>query len=264
MNPNTEKTSLRQRLKDGKAVVGTWLQSGSAVAAEIMALYGFDFIAADMEHGDVGMKAFYDAARAVGEKSRMFARVQSNDVMSIRKVLDAGASGVIVPLVNNAEQAKNAVRASKYPPLGIRGFAFVRANGWGKDFDNYAKSANDDVLLAVMIETKQAVENIDEILEVDGVDAVLIGPYDLSGSYGVTGKLDNPEVLHGMEKVLEACKRHGVAAGQHIVNPNETNVKRALEQGYTFLALGMDTVFIADGAKAASSYASLAQSGNKG
>ena len=163
-----------------------------------------------------------------------------------------------------AEQAKNAVRAAKYPPLGIRGFAFVRANGWGKDFDNYAKSANDDVLLAVMIETKQAVENIDEILEVDGVDAVLIGPYDLSGSYGVTGKLDNPEVLHGMEKVLEACNRHGVAAGQHIVNPNETNVKRALEQGYTFLALGMDTVFIADGAKAASSYASLAQRGNKG
>ena len=95
MNPNTEKTSLRQRLKDGKTVVGTWLQSGSAVAAEIMALYGFDFIAADMEHGDVGMKAFYDAARAVGEKSRMFARVQSNDVMSIRKVLDAGACGVI-------------------------------------------------------------------------------------------------------------------------------------------------------------------------
>lgn len=106
MNPNTEKTSLRQRLKDGKTVVGTWLQSGSAVAAEIMALYGFDFIAADMEHGDVGMKAFYDAARAVGEKSRMFARVQSSDVMSIRKVLDAGACGVIVPLVNNAEQAK--------------------------------------------------------------------------------------------------------------------------------------------------------------
>lgn len=243
--------TLRQKILNGEIVTGMWSQSGNPVIAEIMADYGHDFIAADMEHGDMNEEAFAHFARAVRGRCAPFARVRENDTIAIRRLLDCGASGIIVPLVNNAEDAKNAVSAAKYPPVGVRGFAFVRANNWGKDFDEYAGTANDNIAIIVMIETKEAVENIDLILSVDGVDGVLVGPYDMSGSYGVAGQTNHPLVEKAKERVLDSCKKYNKAAGQHIVTMTNTNVKEAIEQGYTFLALGMDTVFAADGARKA-------------
>lgn len=243
------KFNIKKKFLSKQLVIGTWLQTGSATVAEIMAQCGFDFIAADMEHTDISDEIFFHFARAIDGKSAPFARVKSNDVMAIRRVLDGGANGVIVPLVNNAKQAEFAVASAKYPPLGVRGYAYVRANNWGIDFDEYIKKANDEVAVIVMIETVEAVENIYEILAVEGVDAVFIGPYDLSGSYGVTGQIENELVVEGMDKVLKACKEKNVVAGQHIVVPTEKNIKLAIEQGYTLLALGIDTVFVARGAK---------------
>lgn len=241
-----------EKLKKGLPVTGSWIQTGNTVAAEILAGEGFDFMVVDMEHTDSNEKEFCDIARAVKAASAScepMARLRENDTLAIRRVLDCGAKGVIIPLVNNAESAKKAVAAAKYPPEGVRGFAFVRANGWGKDFDTYAKEANGETTVIVMIESKEAVENIDAILEVEGVDGVLIGPYDLSGSYGVVGQTDHPSVQAAKSKVLTACLKHHKAAGQHIVLPTEENLAEALSEGYTFLALGMDTVFLADGAK---------------
>lgn len=157
--------------------------------------------------------------------------------------LTAAQNGVIIPLVNNAESAKKAVAAAKYPPEGVRGFAFVRANGWGKAFDAYAKEANEETTVIVMIESKEAVENIDAILEVEGVDGVLIGPYDLSGSYGVVGQTDHPSVKTAKSKVLAACLKHHKAAGSAYCASHRGKPCGALSEGYTFLALGMDTVF---------------------
>lgn len=247
--------TIREKLKNGIPVIGSWLQTGNTVAAEIMAEAGFDFIAADMEHTDSNEKEFADFARAISGNAIPMARVRENDTIAIRRLLDCGAGGIIVPLVNNADEAKKAVMAAKYPPIGIRGFAFVRANAWGENFDEYAKKANDEITVIVMIESKEAIDNIDEILSVEGVDGVLIGPYDLSGSYGVTGQTNHPLVIKGKETVLKACLKHKKAAGQHIVLPTCENVAEAVKQGYTFLALGMDTVFIADGAKHALSMA---------
>lgn len=245
------KLSIREKILNCEKVVGTWLQSGNPVIAEIMADYGYDFIAADMEHTDINEEGFTHFTRAVGGKCEPFARVRENDTIAIRRLLDCGATGIIVPLVNNSSDAKKAVSAAKYPPIGVRGFAFIRANNWGLNFDEYAKKANDDVTVIVMIETKEAVENIEEILSVDGVDGVLIGPYDMSGSYGVPGQTNHQFVIDAKEKVLKSCKNHNKAAGQHIVLPTKENVTEAVAQGFTFLVVGMDTVFVAQGAKLA-------------
>lgn len=240
--------TLKEKLKAGTPVIGSWVQSGSPVMAEIMAEHGFDFICTDMEHSDLNEAEFTHIARAVGQKASAFARVRENDNIAIRRLLDCGAEGIIVPMVNTAQEAKNAVASMKYPPDGIRGFAFVRANNWGRDFDRYSAEANDKTLLIVMIETAQAVDNIDEILSVDGVDGIMIGLCDLSGSYGFPGQVKHPTVLQAKNLILESCKKHHKAAGQHIAMPTCDNTRQAIEEGYTFLALGMDTFFVAQAA----------------
>ncbi len=244
-NKKTICNPVRKALLERKITIGTWMQIGHPAVAEVLANAGFEWIAADCEHTDIDMAIFANIARGMhGRGAVPLARVRENDILAIRQVLDAGAQGVIVPLVNTAEDAKKAVAAAKYPPEGIRGFAFCRANNWGVDFDSYAATANDNVCVVVMIESKQAVENIDEILEVEGVDGVFIGPYDMSGSYGITGRTSHPIIRDACKAVAEACKRHNKSAGLHIVIPTDESIKRAVEDEFTFIALGIDGVFI--------------------
>lgn len=235
---------LRDKIINKELVVGTWLQTGDAVAAEIMAECGYDFIAADIEHTSINEKQFVDFARAVKGLTVPFARVANSDEMAIRRMLDLGAEGVIVPMVNSGEQARAVVDAAKYAPQGKRGFAWIRPNKYGVEFNEYAAKANDMITVIAMIETKEAVENIDDILSVDGIDGVFIGPYDLSGSYGIVGQVDHDIIKQAKIKVLESCRKHNKVAGQHIVRATKENVKEAIELGYTFLALGTDILFI--------------------
>ena len=236
---------VKSALVERRLCIGTWMQIGHPAVAEILANAGFDWIAADCEHADIDVEIFTNIARAMhGRGVAPLVRVRENDTLAIRQMLDAGAQGVIVPLINSADEARKAVAAAKYPPQGIRGFAFCRANDWGHDFENYASQANQKVAVVVMIESKQAVENIDEILDVDGVDGVFIGPYDMSGSYGVTGQTDHPLVQSACARVAAACDRHGKSAGLHVVRPDEAAIKRAKNDGFTFIALGVDTVFL--------------------
>ena len=241
-------TPVRQALLEQQLILGTWIQIPHPAVAEILAEAGFDWIAADMEHTDIDNAAFASLARGMhGRGSAPLARVRENDTVAIRQVLDLGAQGVIVPLVHTAAEAERAVAAAKYPPRGVRGYCFSRMNEWGVDFDDYALLANHEIAVVVMIESRQGVENIDAILAVDGVDGVFIGPYDLSGSYGVAGQTDHPKVLEGGRRVLEACKSARKAAGMHVVIPDESAIRRAVDDGYTFLAVGVDTVFLARG-----------------
>ncbi len=242
---------VRRALLERKLTLGTWMQLGHPGVAEVFSRAGFAWAAADMEHTDISVEAFAALARGLGGSTLPFARVRENDTLTIRQVLDAGAAGVIVPLVNTADEARRAVAAAKYPPEGVRGFAFCRANGWGADFDAYAAQANRDTAVVVMIESRQAVENIDAILDVGGVDGVFIGPYDMSGSYGVPGQTGHRLVQDACSAVAGACARHGKSAGIHIVLPDEKAVESAIARGFTFIALGMDTVFLASGARAA-------------
>jgi 2-keto-3-deoxy-L-rhamnonate aldolase RhmA len=229
---------------------GTWVQTGSPAVSEILAYAGFDWICADLEHSDIDWNTFTNIVRAVKRHGAVpMARVSENEALAIRKALDCGAMGIIVPMVKDAVDAKKAVMAAKYPPDGIRGFAFCHANEWGAEFDDYVRTANSSIIVIAMAETREAVENIDAILETEGINGIFIGPYDLSGSYGVPGQISHPAVTEAKEKILTACKKHGKLAGQHIVMPDSESISSAVRQGYDFLALGMDTVFVSEGSK---------------
>lgn len=244
------KNKVKKALLNSELCIGTWIQVGHPAVAEILANIGFDWIAVDCEHTDIDVENFANLARAMhGRGVAPLVRVRENDDLAIRQMLDAGAQGVIVPLVNTAEEVRRAVAAAKYPPLGVRGFAFCRANNWGQDFDEYASGVNDQVVVVVMIESKLAVDNIDEILAVEGVDGVFIGPYDMSGSYGVTGQTSHPLVQAACAVVVAACQRHGKSAGLHVVKPTKETINKARADGFTFIALGVDTVFIDQAAR---------------
>ena len=249
---STPSNPVREALLERRLSLGTWIQVGHPAVAEIFAEAGFDWIAADCEHSDIGLPEFTALARAMhGRGPAPFVRVRENAALDIRQALDMGAAGVIVPLVNSADEARRAVRAAKYPPLGERGYAFSRANAHGRDFDAYSAGANDRTAVVVMIESRTAVENIDEILDVDGVDGVFIGPYDMSGSYGVAGDTRGRVVTQACERVLKAAEAAGKSAGLHVVLPDAEAIREAVAQGFTFIALGLDTVFLDRGAREA-------------
>ncbi len=244
---NPVRTALRKR----QLTLGGWIQVGHPVVAEIFAHAGFDWVALDGEHTDIALAESANLFRGLhGRGPAPFVRVRENDTLAIRQVLDLGALGVIVPLVHTAADATRAVRAAKFPPQGERGFAFFRANNYGADFAAYAQNANEQIAVVVMIESRQAVENIEEILAVEGVDGVFIGPYDLSGSYGLAGQLDHPTVVRAQKKVVAACAAAGRSAGLHLVGPTPENIAETIKRGFTFIALGMDTVFLRESAKA--------------
>jgi len=243
---------VRKALLERALTLGTWVQVGHAAIAEVLATVGFDWICADAEHTDIGPAEFAALARGLhGRGPVPLVRVRENDPLAIRQMLDMGAQGVIVPLVNSAAEAEAAVRAAKYSPRGVRGFAFHRGNQWGAGFADYVVHANDDVAVVVMVESKSAVENIDAILAVDGVDGVFIGPYDLSGSYGRPGRTADPVVRDACARVAAACRSAGKAAGIHVVLPTPESVGQAIAEGFTFVALGVDTVFLRDAARQA-------------
>lgn len=238
---------IRSALKSRTMTVGSWLQLGSAAAAEILANVGFDWLGIDCEHTSSSIGTVEDICRAVyGRGPAVLVRVSSCDTLEIRKALDVGASGVIVPLVETVEQARQAVAAAKYPPVGVRGYAFTRMNDWGVSFDDYAREANERTSVILMIETKRAVENVDAIAAVEGVDALFIGPYDLSGSYGVPGQLDHPDVQRARLAVLTAARKAGISAGLHLIRASEESFSQTIEEGFTFLCQDADTILLND------------------
>ena len=245
------KNKLCQALLKREVTLGTWIQIGHPACAEVLARAGFDWICVDLEHGVIDLETTANIFRAVsGFDCIPVARLPLNDPVWIHRVLDAGARGLIIPMVKTAAEAEAAVREAKYPPRGVRGFGYSRANTHGADFDAYIASANDEIAMVMQIEHKDAMANLDAILQVDGVDGVFIGPLDLSGSMGITGQLDHPQMVAALEQYRSACRAHKKSAGLHIVRPNDDNVRRALDQGYTMLAFGLDTLFMEQSARA--------------
>lgn len=247
---------LGDALRMRTPIIGSWLQTGSPAAAEILSAAGFTWLGLDCEHTSADVATVEDIARALGGRdTALLVRVSQCDPIEIRRCLDVGASGVIVPLVESAAQAKRAVSAAKYPPLGSRGYCFGRMNEWGGNFDAYVRTANADTIVIVMIESRAGVENIGDILAVEGINGVFIGPYDLSGSYGVPGQVDHPTVRRARQVALEACRASGIAAGQHIVHSDTEKIQAALRDGVTFICLDADTIFLGGAARRALSAA---------
>ncbi len=250
-------SNTKQKLKNGEVVLGGWTFSAHPAVVEVMAEENFDFIVADMEHTAIDIKAFHDAALAVkgtdlavkGTYCDILARLVSCDPDQAKRVLDNGANGIIVPNVNSKADAEKAVAMAKFPPQGTRGSSLCRATGYGRDFKGYFDSHNDNVLVVIMLEHIDAVKNIDEILSVPGIDATFIGPYGLSASMGIAGQLDRPDLLKAQQKLVDACKKHNIPAGFHVVPVDNDELKKRIAQGIKFIACGIDVLFIRHGCR---------------
>lgn len=244
------KNRLRDLLAAGKPAIGTILQIPSAPLAEVLAQAGFDWLLVDGEHGPIGLETVHAMVRATGgAQATPTVRIASNLDWLAKRVLDVGALAVMIPGVNSGADALAAVRAVRYPPEGTRGvgptFAALR---WGLAGADYIGQANREVMAIIQIETIEAVERIDEILAVPGIDCPLIGPYDLSASMGLIGQVDHPEVQAAIARVLAATRTAGVPAG--IFGMTAAEVNRYIEQGFRAILVGVDAAFLAAGAKA--------------
>lgn len=218
--------------------------------ADLMAGEAFDWVCVDVEHTAHDFQTLENASRAVKARGcDLLVRLPSCDAVAAKKALDLGADGIIVPSVSTPELAREAVAIAKFPPDGMRGASLARCTDYGRNFDSYFQNSNDRVIVVVMLEHVDAIRNVDAILQVPGIDAALIGPYDLSTSMGLAGQLDHPEVLAAQQTVLEACLKHGIAPGIHIVPNDPPQVARRIEAGFRFLGLGLDTGFVIDGCR---------------
>lgn len=239
------KNSLRATLRAGRPAFGSWIQFGHPAIAEVMAQAGFDWIGIDLEHSVIGLETAFTLIQAIELSGcTPLVRLSANDPVQAKRVMDAGAHGVIVPTVNSVADAHEAVAAVRYPPSGTRGVGLGRAHAYGTRFHEYVRELEEGAVVAVMIEHRLGVEHVEEILAVPGVDAVFIGPYDLSASYDVPGQFEHPLVRDGIARILKAAHVCGVAPGIHVVHPPVEQVEARLAQGFRFIAYGGDMLFL--------------------
>jgi 2-keto-3-deoxy-L-rhamnonate aldolase RhmA len=239
---------IKRLLKDGKAVCGSYIQSPDAYTAEMMAMAGFDFILVDTEHSPIDVPQLNIVMIALrGSESSVVVRAIWNDPVNIKRILDLGPEGIIVPWVNSAEECRRAVAACKYQPEGVRGFGPRRAFriNAGGNLKEYAAEANKQIAVFVQIETPQAVAALDEILTTPGLDGIMIGPADLSMSHGLLPDLDAPALDAIIDKVLAKCKQHKVPFGMftHTVE----RAKKWAARGAQIVTAGGDLDWIAEG-----------------
>lgn len=217
------------------------MTQGNAGIAEIMARAGFEWVAVDLEHSTISIAQAGELIRVIDlAGSAPLVRLPANDPTIIKRVMDSGAHGVIAPMVNSAEEAEAAVRAVHYPPKGERGVGLARAQGYGAAFNEYKDWVKDYSVVIVQIEHIRAVENLEAILAVDGVDGFIIGPYDLSASLGIPGQFDRPEFIQAMNRITETKEHTDKAAGVHVVEPDPAAVAGKVAEGYSFIAYSVD------------------------
>jgi len=229
--------------REDKQTIGCWLSLGNAYTAEAVAKLGFDWVCVDLQHGLVDYQDLTYMLPAISSSDAIpLVRVPWNEPYEIMKALDAGAYGVIVPMVNNREEAELAVKACRYPPDGNRSFGPIRAALYGGR--GYAKEANSELACIAMIETLDGINNLEEILTTPGLDGIYIGPSDLALALGMPPTGDNNEPVHvaTVQKILDGCKTHGVAAGIHTSSVEYS--RRYLEAGFNFVTLGTDSGFL--------------------
>lgn len=225
--------------------LGSWITLNHPSIAEIMADAGFDWLCVDMEHSVTDYAEAQQLILAIQSKGiKAFVRVGENNTRIIKRVLDAGADGIIVPSVNSAVEAQKAVDALKYPPFGKRGVGLSRAQKYGFGFENYRDVVSKDIKLIVQIEHIDAIRELDLILQTDGVDGTFIGPYDLSGSLGKPGQWDDPEVKKALLVYEDTVKKYDKWVGFHVIQPDYNLVNEKIEKGYNFIAFSLDVLFL--------------------
>lgn len=230
---------LKKRLRAGEAVVGSWLSVAHPTIAEVMGQAGFDWLIVDMEHGIVGIEALHSLVLATYTTSASpLVRVPWNDPVIIKRALETGPMGILIPQVSSASEVRSAVSSARYPPQGVRGIGCQRAAGFGAFFEEYLDQANEQLLIAVQIETVSALQNLPEILSVEGLDLIFIGANDLSASMGFFNQPGHPRVQEAIDQVLRVARQAKVPVG--LMASDADDAKRRIKQGFQFVGIGSD------------------------
>ncbi len=240
-------TTLKRRLADGETTIGSWITIGHTVIAEIMAKAGFDWLTVDMEHSAITLAEAQQLMQVIELSGCVpLVRVGSNDANLIKRAMDCGAHGVIAPMVNSKEDAERAVGSVKYPPRGFRGVGLARAQQYGADFEGYRAWNERESIVIVQVEHVDAVKNLEAIVNVEGVDGFIVGPYDLSGSIGFPGQFDHPEVAEALAEVRRVAEQCGTVAGYHVIPPEPERVVERAGQGFRLIAYSLDILLLGE------------------
>jgi 2-dehydro-3-deoxyglucarate aldolase/4-hydroxy-2-oxoheptanedioate aldolase len=239
--------NFKQKLARGELLVGSIITLPSPDIAEIFCEAGFDWLFIDLEHSVMGVKEAQVLLQAASPQTACLVRVPSIDEVWIKKALDIGSAGLIIPQVKTAEQVARVVQLCKFPPQGVRSVGIARAHGYGQKFHEYVAAANEQTVIVIQIEHIQAVENIDAILSVPGIDCLFVGPYDLSASMGKTGLTTDPEVQNAIEQVKQAAQQAHVPLG--FFGTTTSAVQPYIQDGYRLIAVGMDASLLGNAAR---------------
>lgn len=232
---------FKRKLLQNRLVLGTWITLPHSAIAEIFAKAGFDWVVVDLEHSSITCEKAEELVRTIeSAQSIPLVRLTSNDTNQIKRVMDAGAHGIIVPNVKSAEDARNAVAATRYYPKGFRGVGLARAQGYGASFRDYLIWQNEGPIVIVQIEDQIALNHLDGIFKVPGITGFMIGPYDLSCSLGVPGQFSGKKFQVAEKKILDAGRKAGCPAGIHIVEPDPRRLRVAIRKGFHFIAYSVD------------------------
>jgi 2-keto-3-deoxy-L-rhamnonate aldolase RhmA len=242
--------SLKDKLKNNELTIGSWLTIPHQSVVEIMATANFEWLTLDLEHAAIDIsQAMNMIAIIQGKGMKALVRVSKNEEVIIKRMMDAGADGVIIPTVKTAEEAKQAVDFVRYPPVGKRGVGLNRAQNYGTGFQEYQDWLKDESVLIVQIEHIDSVHNLESILNVDGIDGIIVGPYDLSASMGMPGNYEHPDVVAALKKVEEITLRMKKPLGFHVIHSDHAKTLEKIRIGYSFLAFSIDFFFLGDKAR---------------
>jgi len=240
-------STFRSKLQQGETLFGSIVSMPCAASAEILADVGYDWLFVDAEHGPLGTNEMATIIQAVDHRIPCVVRVTTAEEAQIKRALDLGATGIIAPQVNTAEHAAAVVSYCRYAPEGARGVGIGRVHGYGTKFQSYVDKANQETTVIVQIEHIHAVHAVESIVQVPGIDAILLGPYDLSASLGKMGKVDDPEVVSAIDRVTQACKKINMPLGYFGVSAEAVQTYK--EKGYTLLVTGTDALFMIESAQ---------------
>jgi 2-dehydro-3-deoxyglucarate aldolase len=244
------KSPLKEKLRNREVTFGSWLTIPHLSIIEIMSSANFEWLTIDLEHSAIDISTLQNlVAHVQANQMEALVRVSKNEEVIIKRVMDAGANGVIVPMVKNAEEAKQAVSWVKYPPQGTRGVGLSRAQHYGIGFNEYNKWVQEEAVVIAQIEHIEGVENLAEILDVDGVDGIIVGPYDLSASMGKPGMFYDDDVQDVLAKIDKITLEKSKNLGFHVIESDHQKVIDKLEMGYNFVAFSLDFFFLGDKAR---------------
>jgi 2-dehydro-3-deoxyglucarate aldolase len=249
-NFSHKKSNLKQRLKDNTITIGSWLTIPHQAIVEILSSAGFEWLTIDIEHSAIDFETIQSLIGHIQANGmEALVRVSKNDEVIIKRVMDAGANGVIIPMVKNAEEAKEAVSYVKYPPFGKRGVGLSRAQHYGTAFESYKKWVHEESVVIVQIEHIESVENLEAILDVQGVDGTIVGPYDLSASMGKPGMFDDDDVKEVLNRIDRITLQKNKPLGFHVIDSNHMKMMEKIDKKYSFLAFSLDFFFLGDKAR---------------